>query len=139
MKPILLAAILALPLPLAAQTVGSVFGPPTAHGFINGAKLQELCTAGTADNPVASTFVCAGYITGVVATAQAQIDLALDEQAAQLGAHRIARRGRDSDIAVRRRRRSCGPPRRSVTPGAGLISIALAPCVQFLPPTAVAC
>jgi Rap1a immunity proteins len=59
MRSILLAALLAIPLPLAAQT-------PTTDGFVNGAKLKELCLAGTPDTPVSSTFVCIGYIVGVV-------------------------------------------------------------------------
>jgi hypothetical protein len=59
MRSILLAALLVLPLPLAAQA-------PTADGFMNGAKLKELCAAGIPDKPVASTFVCTGYIIGVV-------------------------------------------------------------------------
>jgi len=66
MRPILLAALLALPLPLAAQTVGGVLGPPTTQGLMNGTKLQALCATGTADKAVASTFVCAGYITGAI-------------------------------------------------------------------------
>ena len=61
MRPILLAALLALPLPLAAQT-------PTTDSFMSAAKLKELCFADTADNPVSSTFVCVGYIMGVVDT-----------------------------------------------------------------------
>ena len=61
MRPILLAALLALPLPLAAQT-------PTTDSFMSAAKLKELCFADTADNPVSSTFVCVGYIVGVVDT-----------------------------------------------------------------------
>jgi hypothetical protein len=61
MKSILLAALLALPLPLAAQT-------PTVDSFMSAAKLKELCAADTADNPVSSTFVCVGYIMGVVDT-----------------------------------------------------------------------
>jgi hypothetical protein len=61
MRSILLAALLALPLPLAAQT-------PTINSFMNGAQLKELCLANTADNPVSPTFVCTGYIIGVVDT-----------------------------------------------------------------------
>ena len=60
-KSILLATLLAMPLPLAAQA-------PTTDGFMSGARLKELCFADTADNPVSSTFVCVGYIMGVVDT-----------------------------------------------------------------------
>ena len=61
MRPILLAALLGLPLPLAAQTL-------TAESFMSAAKLKELCADDTADNPVSPTFVCVGYIMGVVDT-----------------------------------------------------------------------
>jgi hypothetical protein len=61
MRPILLAALFALPLPLAAQTL-------TAESFMSAAKLKELCADDTADNPVSPTFVCVGYIMGVVDT-----------------------------------------------------------------------
>ena len=61
MRPILLAALFALPLPLAAQT-------PTAESFMSAAKLKQLCADDTADNPVSPTFVCVGYIMGVVDT-----------------------------------------------------------------------
>ena len=61
MRPILLAALFALPLPLAAQTL-------TAESFMSAAKLKQLCADDTADNPVSPTFVCVGYIMGVVDT-----------------------------------------------------------------------
>ena len=61
MKPILLAALFGLPLPLAAQTL-------TAESFMSAAKLKQVCAEDTADNPVSSTFVCIGYIMGVVDT-----------------------------------------------------------------------
>jgi hypothetical protein len=61
MRSILLAALLALPLPLAAQA-------PTTDSFMSAAQLKELCLANTADNPVSPTFVCTGYIMGVVDT-----------------------------------------------------------------------
>src|SRR3954471_8810536 len=60
-KSILLATLLALPLPLAAQA-------PTTDSFMSGAKLKAFCAADTTDNPVSSTFVCVGYIMGVVDT-----------------------------------------------------------------------
>ena len=61
MRPILLAALFALPLPLAAQT-------STAESFMSAAKLKQVCAEDTADNPVSPTFVCVGYIMGVVDT-----------------------------------------------------------------------
>ena len=61
MRPILLAALFGLPLPLAAQTL-------TAESFMSAAKLKQVCAEDTADNPVSSTFVCIGYIMGVVDT-----------------------------------------------------------------------
>src|SRR5215217_5692841 len=61
MRPILLAALFALPLPLAAQTL-------TAESFLSAAKLKQVCADDTADNPVSPTFVCVGYIMGVVDT-----------------------------------------------------------------------
>ena len=61
MRPILLTALFALPLPLAAQTL-------TAESFMSAAKLKEVCAEDTADNPVSQTFVCVGYIMGVVDT-----------------------------------------------------------------------
>jgi hypothetical protein len=61
MRPILLAALFALPLPLAAQT-------PTAESFMSAAKLKQVCAEDTGDNPVSPTFVCVGYIMGVVDT-----------------------------------------------------------------------
>ena len=61
MRPILLAALFALPLPLAAQTL-------TAESFMSAAKLKQVCAEDTADNPVSPTFVCVGYIMGVVDT-----------------------------------------------------------------------
>jgi hypothetical protein len=61
MRPILLAALFGLPLPLAAQTL-------TAESFMSAAKLKQVCAEDTADNPVSPTFVCIGYIMGVVDT-----------------------------------------------------------------------
>jgi hypothetical protein len=105
-RPILLAALFALPLPLAAQT-------PATESFMSAAKLKELCAADTADNPVSSAFVCVGYIMGVVDTLaslkawdQAECLLALPRDLGTIAMTETVkgylRRQNDAELAKRR-------------------------------------
>jgi hypothetical protein len=105
-KSILLATLLALPLPLAAQAL-------TTDSFMSGVRLKELCFADNTDNPVSSTFVCVGYIMGVVDTLaslkawdQAECLLALPRDLGTIAMTETVkgylRRQNDAELAKRR-------------------------------------
>jgi Ssp1 endopeptidase immunity protein Rap1a len=105
-KSILLATLLAPPLPLAAQA-------PATDSFMSGVRLKELCFADTTDNPVSSTFVCVGYIMGVVDTLaslkawdQAECLLALPRDLGTIAMTETVkgylRRQNDAELAKRR-------------------------------------
>ena len=101
MRPILLAALFALP--LAAQT-------PNAESFMSAAKLKQLCADDTADNPVSPTFVCVGYIMGVVDTLASLKDLGsggMPGRNAPRPRHHCYDRNRERLLAETERRRAC--------------------------------